>query len=246
MFGLMNEGVDLKNLNSETPYRFTVEDYGKLVEAGILESKDRVELLEGELIIMAAIGWKHVISVRRLLNLFTRWLGDRCVVDCQSPCILDDFSEPLPDLLLLPAEAMKAVALPAPADILVAVEVAETSLGYDRGRKLQTDARAGIREYWVVNLIDQTIEIHQEPQAKGYRIRSEVNGATRPEVGAGNAPLAGRARAAQADASRGGARGERRWPWKARIAGRSGSLASASGAARAPRRPARAASALGC
>jgi len=161
-------------LASETPYRFTVEDYEKLGAAGIFDEDDRVELLDGEIIIMAPIGIRHVQAVRRLNKQMNRAFGAHCLVDCQNPFILDGLSEPQPDILLLHPRTEESDVLPGPADIFLVVEVAESSLGYDRGRKLQRYATAGIREVWVVDLVHRLIEIFREPSAEGYRVRLEA------------------------------------------------------------------------
>ena len=95
-------------------YRFTVEDYHKLVEAGILEENDRVELLDGEIIVMAPIGKHHAKSVRRLNRRLNKLIGDICVVDCQNASGLDEFSEPQPDILLLHLEVDESDELPGP------------------------------------------------------------------------------------------------------------------------------------
>lgn len=161
-------------LATETPYRFTVEDYNKLGAAGIFDEDDRVELLDGEVIIMPPIGIRHVKAVRKLLNRLMQSYGDRCIVDCQNPFILDAISEPEPDILLLNRRVEDSDNLPGPSDIFLIVEVAETSLGYDRGRKLLRYAANGIREVWIVNLINRLIEIYREPVGESYRVRLEA------------------------------------------------------------------------
>ena len=105
-------------------YRFSVEEFQKLVEVGIFDSHDRLELLDGEIIVMAPIGKHHAHSVRRLNNRLNKLLGDLCIVDCQNAVVLDDFSEPQPDIILLRFEIDKTDELPRPADILLVVEVA--------------------------------------------------------------------------------------------------------------------------
>lgn len=157
------------SLQGAINYRFTTEEYHKLGEAGILGEDDRIELIEGELVIMAPIGRKHATTVRKLVRLFQRRLGDACIIDPQNPVVLDDFSEPQPDIMLLrPAPDFYASGLPRPADVFLLVEIADTSLPFDRGEKRSLYARAGIVEFWIVNLIDDVIEQYREPSAADY------------------------------------------------------------------------------
>jgi len=161
-------------LATETPYRFTVATYEKLGTAGIFDEDDRVELLDGEIIIMAPIGNRHVKAVRNLIRQMTLAYSAHCLVDCQNPFILNGISEPQPDILLLHPRAQESDELPGPSDIFLVVEVAESSLGYDRGRKLQRYAAGGIREVWIVDLVHKLIEIFREPASDGYRVRLEA------------------------------------------------------------------------
>jgi Uma2 family endonuclease len=156
---------------TETPYRFTVSDYEKLGRAGIFDEDDRVELLDGEIIIMAPVGNHHVKAVRKLNRRMNRIYGDLCLVDCQNPFILNNISEPQPDILLLHPRMEESEELPGPSDLFLVVEVAESSLGYDRGRKLQRYAAGGVPEVWIVNLVDRLIEVFREPTAEGYRVK---------------------------------------------------------------------------
>ena len=163
-------------------YRFSVEEYHKLGEAGILEEDDRVELLDGEIILMAPIGKHHANSVRRLLNRLVKLLGDLCLVDCQNAVILDDFSEPQPDILLLRLEVENTGELPRPEDILLVVEVADTTLRFDSTTKLRAYARAGLPEYWIVNLAEGAVDVYLKPTGDGYgeHFRRERNESLTP------------------------------------------------------------------
>jgi len=148
--------------------RFTAGEYHKLVDAGILEESDRVELLDGEIIVMAPIGRHHAKSVRRLNNRLVKLLGDLCLVDCQNAFDLDEFSEPQPDILLLRPEVDQSENLPRPGDIFLAIEVADTTLRFDNTAKLAAYARGGIQEYWIVNLTDACVDIYRQPQDGRY------------------------------------------------------------------------------
>jgi len=149
-------------------YRFSVEEYNKLGEVGVFHADDRVELLNGEIIIMAAIGKHHIIAVRRLNRILNLRYSDLCYVDCQSPVVLDGFSEPQPDILLVSLSIDASDEKPTPAETLLAVEVADSTLRYDAGPKLHAYARAGIREYWIVNLADRAIDVYRQPSGENY------------------------------------------------------------------------------
>ena len=149
-------------------YRFSVEEYEKLGAAGIFHEDDRVELLEGEIIIMAPIGKHHIKAVRRLIRVLNRRYADLCFVDCQSPVVLDNFSEPQPDILLVALSIDDGLEKPTPADVFLAVEVADSSLHYDTTAKLRAYARSGIPEYWIVNLTESLVEVYRQPQGEIY------------------------------------------------------------------------------
>lgn len=152
-------------------YRFSVDEYARLGEAGIIHEDDRVELLDGEIIIMAPIGRHHIKAVRRLNRVLNRQYADLCFVDCQNPVVLDNFSEPQPDILLVALSIDEGLEKPRPADIFLAVEVADSSLHYDSNAKLRAYARSGIPEYWIVNLTESRVEVHRQPQGETYAER---------------------------------------------------------------------------
>lgn len=149
--------------------RFTVEEYYKMAEAGILSEDDRVELLDGEIVEMTPIGSSHAATVDRLTRLFSRLVGEAAFVRVQSPIRLSEHSEPQPDLALLkPRPDFYAPAHPGPEDVLLVVEVAETSVGIDRKLKIPLYAKAGISEVWLVDLDEERIEVYLNPSSKGY------------------------------------------------------------------------------
>ncbi|HEY4688929.1 MAG TPA: Uma2 family endonuclease [Anaerolineae bacterium] len=147
----------------------TVEDYHLLIRAGSLGEDDRLELIEGEIIEMSPISPEHAARVKRLNRLFAHLLGKRALISVQDPIQLHAHSEPQPDLALLRLrDDDYAESHPGPNDVLLVVEVAETSASYDRDVKMPLYARAGIPEAWLVSLADQWIEVHQEPSPAGY------------------------------------------------------------------------------
>jgi Uma2 family endonuclease len=164
--------------------RFTVHDFHKMAEAGILHEDDRVELIEGEIVEMAAIGSRHFTCVNKLNHLLVRGVGDgEAIVSVQNPVRLDERNEPQPDLAVIRERDYKR-SLPGPEDVLFLIEVSDTTLAYDRNVKLPLYAKAGIPEVWIANLANETIEHHTEPSATGYRrVRHSGRGGTiKPEA----------------------------------------------------------------
>ena len=157
--------------------RFTVEEYQRMAEAGILGEDDRVELLDGRIVEMMPIGERHAACVRRLNNLLAERARGRAIVDVQDPVYLDRWSLPQPDVTLLRPRADFYTNHPRPEDLLLVVEVADTSLRYDRDEKLPRYAASGIIEAWLVDLEGERIEVHREPGPKGYaRVRTVKRG----------------------------------------------------------------------
>ena len=155
--------------------RFTVEEYYRMAEAGILAEDDRVELIEGEIYAMSPLGWLHVNCVNRCNTLFTRELGSAAIVSVQNPILIDDYSSPQPDVTLLrPAEDAFTGRLPGPADVLLLIEVADTSIHHDRGKKLPQYARAGIAEVWIVDLQAEIIRAYSRPENGAYQVYREA------------------------------------------------------------------------
>jgi Uma2 family endonuclease len=148
---------------------FTVEEYHRMAEAGILSEDDRVELIEGELVTMSPIGSQHAACVARLTALLFPVEG-RGILWVQNPIRLGARSEPQPDVTLLRYRPdFYASAHPGPEDVLLVVEVAETSADADRSLKIPLYARCGIPEAWLVDLLEERIEIYRHPTPQGYR-----------------------------------------------------------------------------
>jgi len=151
---------------------FSVDEYYQMAAAGILHEDDRVELIEGEIIQMAAIGSRHAGCVNRLTRWFVLHVAEQAVVTIQNPIRLNNRSEPQPDVTVLtPRPDFYAAGHPGPQDVLLVVEVADTSVGFDRGTKIPLYGRASIREAWLVDLTQDHIEVHRQPTAsrRGYR-----------------------------------------------------------------------------
>jgi Uma2 family endonuclease len=166
----MAEGEDTMALTLRRR-RFTLDEYHRMGEAGILGEDDRVELIEGEIIEMSPIGSRHAATVARIHHVFSTRLGNRAVVWSQNPLLLARHqSEPQPDVMLLAARSdFYAAGLPEPPDVKLLVEVADSSLLYDRRTKLPLYARAGVGEVWLVDLEAGRIEIHRGHAGARYR-----------------------------------------------------------------------------
>lgn len=155
-----------------TKRKFTVDEYHRMAQAGILTEDDRVELIQGEIVEMTPVGSKHAACVKRLNRLLSKSVGDKAIVSVQAPVALDPHSEPQPDIALLrPSPDFYAAQHPGPDDVLLIVEVADTSAAYDRDVKLPLYARAGIPEVWLVDLAANRLEVYRGPSPEGYRER---------------------------------------------------------------------------
>jgi Uma2 family endonuclease len=147
---------------------WTVDEYHRMGEAGILTEDDRVELIEGELIEMAPIGSEHIAASNSLTRLLVLAVGDNGIVSVGNPVRLTQRSEPQPDFTVLKPRDDYRTMLPRPEDTMLAVEVANTSLNYDRNVKLALYARSLIPEVWIVNLAAQEVEIYRSPVGDLY------------------------------------------------------------------------------
>ena len=154
---------------SATPHRFTVEEYYRMGEIGVLKPDARVELLDGQIIDRMPIGPFHGGTVKSLIELFSEVAKRRYLVSAQDPVRLNDRSEPEPDLMLLKPRADKYKSRhPKPEDVYLIIEVADSTLQFDREEKIPAYGAAGIAEAWLVNLPEQKIEVYREPHYTGY------------------------------------------------------------------------------
>lgn len=150
-------------------HRLTVEEYHRMGETGVLAPDARVELIEGEVIDMAPIGSRHASVVNRLAKILFAAVGDRAIVQVQGPIRLGDRSEPEPDFALLkPRADYYRDALPTAADVLLVIEVAESTQRYDRTVKAPLYARHGVPELWVVDLENGQVHFHRHPEGDAY------------------------------------------------------------------------------
>lgn len=150
---------------------FTAEEFHQLARVGVLHEDDRLELIEGEIVEMSPIGSSHAGNVNRLIAVLTRTFGEKVVVAAQNPIGLGPKTEPQPDISVLrPRGDFYADAHPTAEDVLLLIEVSESTLDYDRKVKVPLYAKAGIVELWLIVPETKVIEIYTNPAADGYRL----------------------------------------------------------------------------
>ena len=176
-------------MQAPTLHRFNADEYHRMAELGFLAPDARVELIEGQIHDMSPIGPNHGAVVMQLTEIFSEYGKKRWIVSVQNSVRLDMHSEPEPDLVLLKrAPDYYRSHLPAADDVLLLIEVADSSLDFDRRKKLPIYARAGIPEVWIVDLQESAIEVYREPHFTGYeqkiiyRPRDKVSPAAFPDV----------------------------------------------------------------
>lgn len=144
-----------------------------MARSGLFEPDARVELLDGEIIDMMPIGPFHACTTNRLAKLFIQLSKERWHTSIQTPVRLSEHSELIPDMMLLKTRLDEYTSRhPRPEDVFLLIEVADSTLAYDRAKKLPAYGRAGIPEVWIINLTERTIEVYREPQFLGYNSKS--------------------------------------------------------------------------
>ncbi len=163
-----------------TPKRFTLDEYHRLAELGFFTEDDRVELIRGEIMQMAAKGTAHTNCCRDLLEQLAQLLAGRAKLQCQDPIVLPSNSEPEPDFAILRKRADNyRFALPKADDVLFVIEIADSTLKYDQEVKIPLYAEAGIPDYWIFNLVKNHLETYSEPYQElqgvfGYSVKHIV------------------------------------------------------------------------
>ena len=156
-------------------HRFTIDEYHGMAESGLLSPDTRVELLDGKIVDMFPIGPFHSGTVSRLNRLFEGAHRDRWITSVQNPVRLNSHYEPLPDLaLLVPREDFYTEKTAVAKEVLLLIEVAETSILVDREDKMPAYAQAKIPEAWIVNVLDKKVEVFRKPKAGVYAVQFEV------------------------------------------------------------------------
>lgn len=152
-----------------SPHRFTVDEYYRMAETGILNEHDRVELIDGQILVMEPISSEHGGHTKRINRLLTSLLGDRAIIGVQDPIQIDEFNHPQPDITVCrPRDDFYTNSHPEADDILLVVEIAWTSAMRDRGLKVPLYGRAGITEFWLVDIPNAALEVYTGPSDDGY------------------------------------------------------------------------------
>lgn len=146
----------------------TVDEFQSMAETGVFSEDERLELIRGEIVEMSPIGERHFGCVRRLNYRLNRRLGSRAVVDIQNPLWLGDQSNVYPDVIVL-RKGFLSDEMPRPQDVLLVIEVADSSLAYDRDVKIPLYAESAVPEAWLIILKSQTIFVYRQPSPEGYR-----------------------------------------------------------------------------
>lgn len=153
------------------PKRFTVEEFRKMTEVGILPEESGWEIIDGYLIDKMSIGSNHAGTVNLLTQKLIIRLAGKAAVAVQNPIRIDDYNAPEPDISLLrPREDFYRKSLPAPQDALLLIEVSDSTVEYDRDIKKTLYAEAGIAEFWLINLKENTVERYSSPKNGSYRL----------------------------------------------------------------------------
>jgi Uma2 family endonuclease len=170
----MSHAVETREDSAPARARFTRLEYGRMADAGVFEGR-RVELLDGEVMVMTPQGSAHASALARIMRVLATALGDRAALRPQLPLGLDDHSEPEPDVVVCRPDLRDyADRHPEAADVWLVVEVSDASLAYDRGPKTTAYAKAGIPTFWIVNIQERCLEVHQDPEPALGRYRSRA------------------------------------------------------------------------
>ena len=167
----MTTVVELEKVSSVTPKRFRVEDFRKMTEVGILPEESGWEIIDGNLIDKRSIGSKHAGTVKKLNRKLSLIVADKAIISIQDPIHIDEYNEPEPDItLLVPREDFYAESHPTSKEVLLLIEVSDSTIEYDRDIKKTLYAEAGIAEFWLVNLKENTVERFSSPKNGNYRL----------------------------------------------------------------------------
>ena len=155
-----------------TTHKFSLETYNRMIEAGILTPNDKVELIHGEIVNMSPMGNKHIFLTAKYTNCLIKIYGEEAVVMSQCPVQIVPDSEPETDVTLIKAPIDRyEERKPQGEDVLLIIEVSDSTLNYDRGKKLSLYAEAGIPEVWISNIQDNVLEVYRKPKQSTYGVR---------------------------------------------------------------------------
>jgi Uma2 family endonuclease len=153
--------------------QISVTEYHRMVEMGIFHPEERLELLSGQILKMAAKGTAHEAAITRIQRILNQRLGDQVLIRTQSPITLDDFSEPEPDVAIVKTNILDYEDHhPQPSEVFLLIEVADSSLKYDREVKSLVYAQSGIIDYWVLDVNGRKLSVYRDPHITGYQSES--------------------------------------------------------------------------
>lgn len=172
MSAVLEKTIPKVSSNGIKPRLITVAEYDQMIAAGIYTENDRIELLNGEIIEIMPKGPKHSVLNDLVADLFKEKLGNQVYVRSQNPIVLDNVSEPEPDIVVVKPPSKNYIkSHPTPDDIFLIMEISDTTLAYDRTNKADAYARNGIQQYLVLNLQNETLEDYREPDADGFQYK---------------------------------------------------------------------------
>lgn len=161
--------MEIRTGDEKTSRRWTRAEYQRLLDVGVFREGERLELLDGEILVMSPQGSRHATIVAAAAKALEGIFGSGVHIRQHSPIALDDKSEPEPDVFVVRGEQRDYLEQhPGPQEILLVLEVSDSSRAFDLGSKALAYARNGIREYWVSDLEERTLVVHREPTASGY------------------------------------------------------------------------------
>ena len=163
-----------------TKHLTNLAEWQKMGESGIFNPESRLELINGEILEMSPIGSNHSGHINRLNKLFSKLIPDDVITSVQNPLQLNDLSEPEPDFMLLrPEPEFYSSRHPKAEDVLLLIEVADSSLEYDRIQKQRLYALHNVPEYWLLNLNDQCLEVYRQPHDENYAEKTTLRNGDR-------------------------------------------------------------------
>lgn len=172
---MMNPDLQTSFVPQPVRLRFSVDEYYKMIELGLLKDCEKAEIIDGELVKKMTIGDRHAAAVNALNLFFVKSVPESILVSIQNPLRITDFDEPEPDLVLADLTKYDGKRHPRANEAILVIEVSDSTLKYDRDVKLSLYADAEIQEVWIVNLINNIVEVHQQPRAGIYQLAKIFN-----------------------------------------------------------------------
>ncbi len=166
--------VERKKIQKPQPYRFTIKDLQKMYEIGLFKPEEKIELINGELVMMAPIGFRHAKTIEKLERIFYKILSEKnlfgkFVIWTQNPIKKNEKDLLYPDIAIYSEEIYKKDDIPKIKDAVLIVEVSDTTIEYDKEKKLPIYAKGNAKEVWIVNLKENFLEVYTQPSGKIFK-----------------------------------------------------------------------------